>query len=154
MHPPQHLFLGMIFSLGLFFIFPQIGLIGFLIILVSAVLIDVDHYLYYVYKKKDLSLKNAYKWFIDNEKRFFSLPRKQRNELYGGFYFLHGIEVLIILFFLSLFLKYFLFIFIGFSFHLFLDIVYEIKYHYRIDKFSLVYDFIKLKRLKFIEDLR
>ncbi len=152
MHPPQHLFLGMIFSLGLLFLFPQIGLIGFLIVLVSSVLIDIDHYLYYIYKKKDLSLKNAYRWFIKNEKKFLSLPRKQRNKFYGGFYFLHGIEIIIILFFLGLFSKYFLFIFVGFSFHLLLDISYGIKYHDKIDKFSLVYDFIKFKRLRFIEE--
>jgi len=141
MYPIQHFSLGIIFTLILFFIFPQIGLIGFFLIVTSTVLIDVDHYLYYVFKKRDISLKNAYKWFIQRRKRFSQI-----------FYFLHGVEVLIILFILGIFVsKYFLFVFMGFSFHLFLDTIYQIIQNERIDKFSLVYDFFKFRRLKFID---
>ena len=64
MYPTQHLLLGIIFSLVLLFLFPQIGFLGASIIILSTVLIDVDHYVYYVYKKKDLSLKNSYNWII------------------------------------------------------------------------------------------
>ena len=148
MYPKQHLIFGIIFSAVLFFLFPQIGLTGFLIIFLSSFLIDVDHYLYYVYKKKDLSLKHAYNWFIKKKKRFLALPRKQRNKIYIGFYFLHGIEILIVLFLFSFFSKYFLFIFTGFAFHLLLDAVDQTIYWDRVDKFSLVYDFIKFKKLK------
>ena len=148
MLPSKHFIFGLIFAGFLYLIFPKIGLIGFLIILSSTVLIDVDHYLYYVYKKKDLSLKNAYKWFIKKRKKFLCLPKNQRNKFYRGFYFLHGIEVLIILFFLIFFSKYFFFIFIGFAFHLLLDSVDQTIYWDRIDKFSLVYDFFKFKKLK------
>lgn len=153
MYPSQHLFAGIIFSLILLFLFPQINYIGFLIIVFSNFLIDVDHYLYYVYKKKDLSLKNAYNWFVENLKKAISLPRKQRNETYDGFAFLHGIEILLILFFLGIFVsKYFLFAFIGIAFHLLLDIIGGTIYRDRIDKLSVLHDFFKYKKLKFIDD--
>lgn len=154
MYPSQHLFFGIIFALILFFIFPQINYIGFLIIVLSSFLIDVDHYLWYVYKKKDWSLKNAYNWSIEIIKKALSLPRRQRNEFYGGFCFLHGIEILFILFFLGISVSnVFLFIFVGIAFHLLLDVTDETIYHDRIDKFSIIHDFFKYKKLKFIENL-
>lgn len=153
MYPTQHIFLGIIFSSILLFIFPQIGLLGFLIILSSTILIDVDHYIYYVYKKKDWSLKKAYNWFIKNQKKFFSLSRKQRNKFYTGFCFLHGIEVLLILFLLSFISKYFLFIFMGCAFHLFLDLIHQTTYFDRLDRISLIYDFLKFRKLRFIEGM-
>lgn len=146
MHPTQHLIFGIIFSSLILFLFPQIGLTGFLIILSSTVLIDVDHYLYYVYKKKDFSLRNAYKWFIENKKKLLSLPWKQRNKFQTGFYFLHGIEVLLILLILWIFVsKYFLFVFAGFAFHLLLDSIDQTTYWDRISKVSLVNDYLKFK---------
>ena len=152
MLPTQHLFLGIIFSLILLFIFPQIGLIGFLIIMFSTVLIDVDHYLYYVYRKKDLSLKNAYNWFAFRKKKLSLLSRKQRNEFYTGFCFLHGIEVLGLLFILGKLSFYFYYVLIGFIFHLFLDIVHQKTLHDRFDKYSIIYDYFKYKKLKIIDE--
>jgi len=153
MSPKHHLFLGLLFFSFLLIISPKIGLVGFLIMLSSTVLIDIDHYLYYVYKKKDFSLKNSYNWFVKNEKKIRSLSREQREEVYGGFYFLHGAEILFFLF-LGVFLsKYFLFIFLGFSFHLLLDLVYQTLYWKRMDRISLIYDFFKFKKLKFVEKI-
>jgi len=150
MYPLQHLIFTGIFASGLFFLFPQMGFIGFLIITVSGVLIDVDHYLYYVYKRKNLSLTDSYRWYLKNEKKFLSLPREKRGEFYEGFFFLHGIEILVLLIIFMFFSKYFLFVFTGFIFHLFLDIFYQRKRKDRIDRISFVNDFFKFKKLKFI----
>lgn len=150
MYPKHHIIFGFIFSVILFLLFPQIEWVGFLLIFSSSILIDVDHYLYYVYKKKDLNLINAHKWFIEHEKKFFFLSRKERADFYSAFSFLHGIEILLFLLLLSIFSKYFFFIFIGFAFHLLLDIVDQTTCHDRIDKFSLISDFLKFKKLKFI----
>ncbi len=180
MYPKQHLFLGIIFAIFLFIFFSEIGIIGILIILLSAIFIDVDHYIYYVYqknyalprsflgfgnsrtlrcaisqefpnKKKDFSLINAYENSMDKTKKFLLLPKSERNNAYLGFYFLHGIEILFLILALSFFSKYFLFIFAGFSFHLLLDIVHQTTYWDRIDKFSLIYDYIKFKDKKFFQ---
>ncbi len=149
MYVKWHVILGFIFSVLLFFLFPKIGFIGFLIIWASSVFLDVDHYLAYVYLKKDWSLIRAYKWHMKKNKKSLSFSRKQRNNFYISFSFLHGIEFLLILFFLTIFIsKYFLFILIGAAFHLLLDNLYERKYNSRCDKISLIYDFLKFKKLK------
>ena len=152
MLPIKHLIFGTIFSTIFLLIFPQIGFLGFFIIILSTVLIDLDHYLYYVYKKKDWNIKNAYNWVLETGKKFYSLSKIERDKFYMGIYLLHGVEILCILFTLGIFIsKYFLFIFIGFSFHLFLDVIYQIMRKKRITKVSLVNDFLKSKKLKLIE---
>jgi hypothetical protein len=155
MLPLYHLFLGIIFSLILFFLFPQIELIGFLIIILSTVLIDIDHYLYYIYKKKDLSLKNAYNWFVFRTKKLSLLSRKQRNEFYQGFAFLHGFETLLILFLIGYYFFWpIIYIFLGVAFHLFLDIFHQKTVHDRFDKYSIIYDYFKYKKLKLIDEFK
>ena len=144
MLPKHHLLLGFIFSLILF---PFIGLIGSLIVFFSSFLIDVDHYLFYVFTRKDISLKNAYIWFLKRRNKFLALPKSKRRNFPFIPCFLHGIEILIILFFLGFFISYyFYFILSGFTFHLFLDITWEIKHKSRINKISLIYDFIKFRK--------
>jgi hypothetical protein len=153
MLPKQHLFFGVIFASILFFIFPQIGLIEFFIIVASTVLIDIDHYTYYVYKKKDLDLKRAYNWFFKDSEKYSSLSREQKDKYYTGFCFLHGFEILIVLFLLGRSISaYFYYVLIGFAFHMVLDVIAQIKIGKRIDKLSIIYDFLKFKKLKLLQD--
>lgn len=152
MFPQKHLFFGTIFSLVLFFLFPSIGWLGFLTIFASTVLIDVDHYIWYVFKKKDLNLKNSYKWFVNYHKKILVLPRKQRNKVTNGcICFLHGIEVLLILFLLGFLYKFFFYVFAGFVFHLVLDVIYQYSYIDRIEKVSIVWDILRGKGLRVLE---
>ena len=153
MYPSQHLFFGAIFSLILFLFFPQVGVIEFSIILLSTVLIDVDHYLYYVFKKKNMSLKKAYKWFMETEEKFLAFSKEERNEIYTSFCYLHGIEILILLFFAIYISEYFLYAFIGIAFHFLLDVVNGTIYTDRLDKISVVNDFFKFKKLRHIETI-
>ena len=149
-----HIILGAILSLILVNLFNFSWVAG-IIIFLSSVLIDVDHYLYYVHRKKDWSLINAYSWFIIRRKKFLTLSKKQRSQFYTSFDFLHGFEVLIFLFLLGKFISvYFYYILIGVSFHLFLDIIYFKIVYDGFNKSSLVYGFIKFQRMKFIEDER
>lgn len=152
MLPIKHLIFGTMFSAICLILFPKIGFIGFFIIILSTVLIDVDHYIYFIYKKKDLNLKHAYNWVIETGKKFYSLPKTERDKFYLGIYFLHGVEILCVLFILGIFIsEYFLFIFIGFLFHLFLDVIYQIIRKKKITKVSLVHDFLKSRKLKLVE---
>jgi len=154
MLPKSHAILGAIFSSILIHFF-HFSLIAGGIIFLSSVLIDVDHYLYYVYKKKDWSLKRAYGWFIKMKNILAKIDKEKRKNYFSGFSILHGIEILAVLLFLGFFLStYFYYILIGFSFHLFLDIIYGRLFIGRIERLSLVYDFIKYSQLKFIEDVR
>ncbi|MFW6283163.1 MAG: hypothetical protein ACOC1P_03885 [Minisyncoccales bacterium] len=151
MLPITHIVLGFIFSAVLFFIFPEINLLEAGIIFLSSFLIDIDHYIYYVYKKKDLSLKNAYSWFIKKKAYFDTLSKEQRKKYSSGsFLFLHGIETLIILFLLSFLLELSIlgFIAIGFSFHLITDWSVDRIYLRRLYKLSIIKDYINNKKLK------
>ncbi|MBU0894629.1 MAG: hypothetical protein KKF48_03285 [Nanoarchaeota archaeon] len=154
MRPSEHIFLGIIFSLFLFIFFPKIGFIGFLLIFLSTVLIDIDHYVYYVYKKRDLSLKKARKWNLElGKKCFYLIQNKKQKNFHGVFCFFHGIEIIIIMFFLSIFSRIFLFISLGLTFHLLLDIYSEYRCIGRVtSKFSLIVDIIRNKKTEFIED--
>ena len=154
MRPSEHLFFGVVFSLILLFFFPSIGVLGFLITALSSVLIDIDHYFYFVYKKKNLSLIKAYQWYIQSGKKFDTLSQEQKKKVYSGFYILHGVEILFVLFLLGIyFYKYFLFVFIGFLIHLSLDLFSELIFKQRIDKLSVIYDFLKFRKIISIERL-
>ena len=152
MLPSQHIFFGGFFSLLIFLIFPWIGITGFLIIFFSSFLIDGDHYIYYIFKKKDFNFFKAHKWYVQNEDFFWGLSRKERSRYYGGFFFLHGIEWLILFFLFAFFYYPFIFLFGGIGFHLLLDIIDEPRYWNRIDKVSIFYDFFKIKRLVLFND--
>lgn len=153
MLPHKHFIYGLILSLILFLIFPKIGILGVLLIIISTTLLDADHYLYYIVKKGDFSLIRAYKFFRNNHKRFLRIPPNKRAKYYGAWCFLHGIEWLIILLLLAFFLsEYFGFIFIGVAFHLLLDYSEQWGFYFRKDKISLIYDFLKFRKLRNINE--
>jgi len=155
MLPKYHILSSLIFSTLILILFPQIGFLNFLIIFFSGIFIDIDHYLYYVYRKKDFSLKNAYNWFVETEKKYYKLPKNIRKKTYRAICWLHGLEIFILLFLLSLFSNIFLFIILGFGFHRILDDIYDYIKTGEIGH-SLFYSYklIKLKKLKHIEDIR
>jgi hypothetical protein len=154
MLPKTHIFFGLIFSSILFLIFPQIGILGFLIIWLSSFLIDVDHYLFYVYLKKDLSLKNAHKWFMKKHITFHSLSKEEKKQKLKNVYLpciFHGIEAIVILvllyFFFPIYNHIFLYILIGFLFHQFLDFISIIFGGYTLRHLgSQSYNLIKFKQ--------
>ena len=152
MRPLTHLIFGLIFALILLLIFPEIGFMGFGIVFLSSVLIDVDHYLYYVIKKKDWNLKNAYNWFVEKEKEFRKLSIEKRKQFCLPLYFLHTMEFLLIFAVLSVFSNIFLYIFTGFVFHVFMDSMLGIYQGYG-HQISLIYNILKSKKLKDIEDI-
>lgn len=112
MLPKFHALYGAIFSLFIhIFVFPDRT--AAVVVFLSTVFIDVDHYLFYVYKKSDLSLAKAYYYFVK-----------------GGTYRLmvfHTVEFVILLYLLSFYSKYFLFVIVGILFHWALDIYYMHK---------------------------
>ncbi len=149
MYLKQHIFFGFIFAIALFLLFPKIGFLGFSIIFLSSVLIDIDHYIYYIYEKKDFNLKNAYKCFIQIDSYCRALPWKQRTNLKGQFYIFHGVELLLLLILLSFFFNFFIFIFTGFAFHLLLDLLDQTTYWDKIDKLSTIHDILKNKKINY-----
>jgi len=146
MLPKYHFFLGIIFVTIFYFIF-RTNFFYLSVILLSTVLIDVDHVFYFFLLKKDLNPFHAYEWYIERCKRVQKLSKEQRKKLYTGFYIFHGLEILIILFLLGNFFPLFFFVFVGFSFHMILDIPDEIIKKGTIEKISLVYNYNRFKKI-------
>ena len=121
MLPKTHIILGAIFSILLYYVF-NITIFQASLIFFASVFIDVDHYFWYMNKKKEFSLKNAY---------FHLKNIRPANPMMMLF---HTIEFLLIVFLLSFLWKGFLFILIGMLFHSILDIVqmaHDDELHYR-----------------------
>jgi hypothetical protein len=150
-----HLLLGVIFAVLLYLLFsPLISLFGLLIIFLSSFLIDVDHYLYYVCKKGDFSLIRAYSWYMKNARKFCFMSKEKRKQFYLGFYIFHGIEPLIILFFLGFYIsQFFTFILIGFLLHLSTDLISEIIFRQKIDKVSVIQNLLLTGKLTNLEEV-
>ena len=149
MFPKPHIIFGFIFSLVVFLIFPWIGLIGFLLIFFSSFLIDVDHYFYYIYKRKDLNLRRTYRYFKDKKEFFKNLPVEERKKYSNQFFCFHGFETILISCILGYFIsRYFYFIAIGIFFHLVLDLIELILIKRKIFKISILKDYFSSKKGK------
>jgi len=157
MLPRIHIIAGAIFSIILYLFFPQIKLVGALIIFLSSFLIDIDHYLYYVYKKKDFSLRRAYRWFIKNKDLFNRMNKKQKDKFYHGLCFLHGFEAVILLSVAWIFLypnNLALFIILGFVFHQILDAINLYNARRDYDKIlSFIYSVQKSRDKKLLQEI-
>ena len=152
MFPKTHLILGIFLSIILLLFFPGIGFLGVLLIFLSSFLIDVDHYLYYVYNKKSWSLKGAYKWFIKRREEYIKLPKKEVGKYKQIILIFHGIECWGLIFLISLFFNPGFFIFFGMMFHLLFDFAESLYYRIPIsDKFSQIYVLIMNKNKKELE---
>ena len=123
MYPKWHILYGAIFSVLVLLIFPSVGLLSTAIILLSSVLIDVDHYIFYVHRYKDKSLKHAYKWFSERGKTLRRLDLEKREKFEQTLLIFHGIECWIIIAAMMLLSRLFFFVLIGFLFHVILDLV-------------------------------
>ena len=154
MLPHKHFVYGILLSLILALVLPDIvGFLGVLLILSATVLIDFDHYLYYVYTRKDYYLINAYRFFVENRKKFRALSESKRAEYYGAWCMFHGLEALTIALILTFLVsEYFGFVFIGMAFHLIIDYVEQWRLYSRKDRISSAYDFLKFRKLRNIND--
>jgi hypothetical protein len=156
MYPKTHFIIGLFFALFIFLIFPQIGIIGLSIIVLSTVLIDVDHYIYYVYKKRDFNLKKAFQWFVDNGEKYLSFSDSKKKNVCFGICFLHGIELILVFFVLFYFFKFpfLLFVSTGFVFHQFLDAIDLYKRNIHPNKvLSLTYSLIYARNKKLADEI-
>ena len=134
MYPRWHILFGLIFSIAVYLLFP-ITLLQASIIFLSSILIDIDHYLFYVKRKKDFSLPKAYRWHIH-------LGKIKANKKKSAMMFMHTIEFLILIAILSYFFNIFIYILIGLLFHMILDML----HHLQSKEYSLIrYIIIKNK---------
>ncbi len=154
MLPIKHFILGVAVAVAIYFLFPEVTILGLVIIVLSNVLIDVDHYVYHAVKKKDLSLVRAYKWYQLNRVKTHHLSRKEKSKIYFGFHFFHGIEILAIIYLLYAYVNnIFFYVMIGYSLHFVSDLITEAVICGKVDKISVIYSFFRMNKLKFVDEL-
>ena len=136
MLPKWHILINIIVAGFLLFFFkPSYVAIFFL----ASILIDIDHYLYYIYEKGNWSLKKAYNWHKVSRKRFHNLSREEKKRHSYFILIFHGMEILFILLILSKFSIIFFFIFLGFLAHLIEDSIIATRFKYLERKLFLSY---------------
>ncbi|MBU0959659.1 MAG: hypothetical protein KKB31_06960 [Nanoarchaeota archaeon] len=144
MRPLKHIVLGLLLALVLLFVFPKVTFTEAFIVFLSSFLIEFDHYLEFVYRKKSFSLKKAYQWHVMLEKKTLALSLEKRKRLFLGPNIFHGAEILILFFLAGIFIhSYFYFILIGMTLHLVLDISYIFIKEHQIKRISLIYEFFR-----------
>ena len=146
MLPKWHIVIGAIFSVLVTYLL-GLSLTNGVIIFLSSILLDFDHYLYYIFKKRDLSLKNAYSWFVERKRKWFSLKYEERKRYKRPILIFHGIEFWLVLGLLCLVNKLFLWILLGIAIHMIFDWI-ELFYLKEplYNKFSQMYTLIKNKK--------
>lgn len=87
-------------------------------IIVGGVLIDIDHYFWYVYKYQDLSIIKSYKFYIKN------VNENNFSNVIGILLVFHTIEFLLLMLVLSLYNQFALIFTIGLLSHYVLDLIY------------------------------
>lgn len=146
MHPREHIIFGGIFSVIVYLIFPTIGVFGFSLIFLSSVFIDLDHAIRYSVKTKNFNPVKFWKWSNEEKLLVGSVKEKRKNK-YPSFIF-HGIEFLILLFVLSFYFRWAMFVLIGSVFHMFLDYIWIWKKNYPWEiKFSQMWVYIRNIRI-------
>lgn len=151
MQPIPHIFLGFIFSLIFYFIF-KISLLEFFILFLSTwFFIDLDLVFIFVFKKKSIDPVKFIEWAKKRTNFLLNLDKKERKKYIYPLRFFHSIEFLVLLFLFSFFNEFFLYVLIGFIFHLILDWI-DI-YRLKLDVFHKVTWFYHLKKHKKAKDL-
>lgn len=126
MLPKTHIILGGIFSILVWIIHPTIPWFNIVLIFLSSFLIDFDHYMYYVFKKKDINPFKSTSWFMKNHKNGVIKKfekKNSKNKVKAYFCAFHTVELLLLIFIFALFIKPFLFILLGMLFHSLLDVI-------------------------------
>jgi|SRR3989338_7912853 len=89
-----------------------------LFIIAGGVLIDIDHYLWHIYKYKNFNLFEVYRFFIKN------IEINDYGNVIGILLIFHTIEFLLVMAFLSFYFKSVFAFTIGLSSHYLLDLIF------------------------------
>ena len=121
MFPRQHIIFGALFTFAIWLVSPKISPLFLILILLSSILIDFDHYLCSVFKTKKLSLFSAFQHY-ENIREEEQLKRAKGIKEKSDFHIFHTIEFHILIGLLSFVWTGFFYIFIGMVFHSLLDV--------------------------------
>lgn len=112
MIPRWHILWGAVFTLFIWVVAPQIKLVYLALVFLSSFLIDFDHYVAFVLKKRKFSLRKAFEY---HNKEDVPVGR-------GDFHLFHTIEFHVLVGLLGILWTPFYYVFIGMMFHSLLDL--------------------------------
>ena len=113
MLPRWHIIAGAIFSLIFWILFPKINPLYILLVFLSSIFIDIDHYLNAVYKTGKSGIFHSFEYYKITG-RIADEEHKRGIRKRSDFQFLHTIEIHFLVLLLGLFSWIgFLYIFIG-----------------------------------------
>lgn len=115
----EHIVYSLLGGIIIFYLF---SLKDALLFLAGGIFVDIDHYLSFIIKFKNFSLKKAYQYAVEA----FQLVIKNPKKYYGLGYF-HNIEVLIFITILG-FVFNFYFLPLGMLLHIILDVIDAVKH--------------------------
>jgi hypothetical protein len=139
MLPRWHIFFGAIFTLIVYFLFPQTNLIYLVLMFLSSFLIDFDHYVSAgLNTGKVLTISEALEYYKKDGVRA-NHEKKRGIKRRGDFHVFHTIEFHLMVLLLSLVWVGFFYIFLGMIFHSLFDLVYliAIDFLYRREYFMV-----------------
>jgi hypothetical protein len=145
MLPKWHILYSFVLAYLLIFFF-HLSTFAALIFFLAAVCIDIDHYFLFVLNQKKFHPKKFWDWSMNTKEEWKSTEDKKLYK-YPIFIF-HGFEALLVLAALSFVNLFFFWIFLGFSFHLFLDLLHLIYREEELHKLSQIYTFKRNKNKK------
>lgn len=122
MLPKYHMLIGVIVA-SMLVLFFNIPLIAGLIIFLANTLIDFDHYIIYVFKKKDFNLKRAYKYMYACGIRWNKLSPEEKTKKKLSIFAFHGLEAIILALAFSYFNILFIWVAAGMIVHLSADFI-------------------------------
>jgi hypothetical protein len=144
MMPLRHIIYSFIFCLFFFVILSYGDVFPYILIFLSSILIDIDHYFPYIVKRKFNLIRN-YKEEVILRKKFIPSNKRKKEIL-----LFHGIEFVLVLIVLSFFFNFFIFVLLGILMHLLLDISELIRYNKQpFFKLSQIYNYLSIKKEKF-----
>lgn len=109
--------------------FFQFDLIAGIIIFLSSFLIDIDHYFWYGATTKDWNPLNAIYWYNKKSKKLLNKSEEEKRNIKKGVFIFHSLPLLLIL---GIFTQVNIFvsgIFLGFLFHISLDLIAQVYYN-------------------------
>jgi len=121
MLPKWHILIGFVFSYILVYFFNVPFISGLIIFISSWLIIDLDHYIYYIYKRKDQNFFRFYYLSLEEGDYYNNLTKAEKDKYKKEIFLFHGVEFWAILTILAIFNKISLFILLGFAIHMFAD---------------------------------
>lgn len=122
MKPLVHILFSLILAVVLYPIFNW----RVLFVLAGGFLIDIDHYLWHIYKYKKFNLINSYKFYMKN------IEVNDFTNVTGILLIFHTIEFFLIIIFLSFYNQFVLLFLIGLLGHYLLDLIWCIRVPKRV----------------------